>query len=471
MRASARTPLAHRVGFPSRALAGAAAVLSAMALPGVAPAQDSARAPAPAAPPTAAPTADSAVVAALARGRRVLLVGADGRLAGDGARLLVDEARASRFVLVGEEHGVAEVPALTAALFGELVPAGFRHLAIETGAGVAAHLDTLVGRADAEGAVAAFVRDRYPGVPFYALREEARLLASAVRAARQAGARGPVLWGIDYDVMLDRWALGRLRALTPHPQARAAIDRVQARADSMLRAALAAGNPAALFTFATPESVVTALRAAHPRAPGSEADALLDAMTATLRINALMRAGRGYEANVERSRLLKRTLARHLADAAAPDGAPPRVLVKLGINHVLRGRNQTATYDVGSLLPELAEARGERALTVVLLAGRGARAAVFDPRTLGYAPQPTETAHAAWAQPLFAAADSAAWAVLDLRALRPALAAGRFGRVAPQLAQLVHGADLVVVLGGSTPATPLVPAVPAALAAGATGER
>jgi hypothetical protein len=214
------------------------------------------------------------------------------------------------------------------------------------------------------------------------------------------------------------------------------------------------------------------LRAAYRPAAGSEADALLDNLAATLRINALMMGGRGYDSNVERARLIKRTLGRRLAEHAGPGGAPPRVMVKFGINHVLRGRNQTGTYDIGAMLPELAEARGERALTVLLLAGAGARAATFDPRTLGYAPQPAPTANEAWARPLFAAADSAGWSLFDLRALRPAHAAGRLGRVAPQLTQLIHGADYAVVLTGSTPSTPLVPSVPPALtaAAGRTGE-
>src|SRR5687767_14530017 len=57
----------------------------------------------------------------------------DGSLRGAGAERLAAAAREHQFILVGEEHGIAEVPAFVAALFETAKPAGYRHLAIEIG--------------------------------------------------------------------------------------------------------------------------------------------------------------------------------------------------------------------------------------------------------------------------------------------------------------------------------------------------
>jgi erythromycin esterase-like protein len=472
----------HRLlRLAARVTLACAAVPAALAAQ-VAPAGPPGAAPGTGAPVgTAAarpPAADSALVAALTRVRMPLRLDSAGALLGDGARLLVDHGRAAQFLLVGEEHGVAQVPALTGALFRALVPAGYRHLAIETGHGVAAHLNRLVQDGDTEANVRRFTEAYWPGVPFYALREEARMLGDVVRAA---GGRDDVLWGIDYDVLGDRWALRRLRELAPNASARAAADRVIAAADSGLDRALREGNPSHVFMFAAADTTFAALGRAYGRdadpvrrtggprpgpqggtsAPG-EAARTLALLDETLRINRLFAAGRGYESNLLRAANLKRRFG-DLVDAAAGRAggrASARVMVKLGANHLLRGRTWTNTYDVGTLAHELAERRGGQAYGVLVVGGRGSRHAELDPRTFHYSPAPGEMAGAEWARSVYAAADSAAWTVFDLRALRSLVDAGTVRGLPPRLAQVVWGYDALVVLGGSTPSEPLVAARP-----------
>ncbi|HEX5727221.1 MAG TPA: hypothetical protein VFX98_17220, partial [Longimicrobiaceae bacterium] len=291
---------------------------------------------------------DSALAAALREHRHTLGIDAAGRLTGPGARLLLDAGRASQFFLVAEEHGVAQVPQLATALFRELAPHGYRHLAIETGHATAAQLNRLALEADPEQATGAWVRAHWPGVFFFNLREEARLLAEAVAAA---GRRDDVLWGVDYDIMADRWVLLRLRELAPTPAARGAAERLKAHADSLLEAALAAGNPGMVLMFAPSAARVAEVRRAYAPAPGSEAEAILELMEETLRINAAWREGRFHESNVLRAAHLKRRFMQHYRRAGEPE---PRVMVKLGANHLMRGRNWTNTFDLGTLAHELA---------------------------------------------------------------------------------------------------------------------
>lgn len=401
-------------------------------------------APAAAAQQQAAP--DTALAAALQRNRHTLALAPDGRLEGPGARLLLEAGRESQFFLVGEDHGIAEVPQLTAALFRGLAPAGYRHLAIETGEAAASALNRAALRGDT--AMASFVDRHWPGVPFYTLREESRLLTDAVRAA---GGRTDVLWGLDYDILADRYALLRLREIAPTPAARAAADRAVAVADSMLRSALQAKNLVGVMMFTGPDSVVAALRPAYAPAPGSEADRIIEEMEQTLRINAHQVGRRYHEANTGRGRVMKTRFLRRYREAVAAGDTLPRAMFKFGANHAMRGHSFVRFFDLGNAVHELAEMNGGRAFGLLALGGRGTEQAGIDPTTFGYAPRPVD--EPAWAKPLYDAADPAAWTLYDLRPLRLPLAAGRLGDVHPGLARVIDGFDAVVILSGSGPST------------------
>lgn len=387
---------------------------------------------------------------ALRQNRRTLAI-ADGRLSGDGAELLLSEGRASQFFLLGEEHGVAEVPALAAALFRELTRHGYRHLAIETGDGLAVTLDTLARKPEPLAALTAFFQAHWPGAPSYTLREEAELLVEAVAAspARQ------VLWGLDYDIMADRHALPRLRELASTPAQREAAGRAIGVADSLLRLAMEQRNPGHVMMFGGPESVLQELRFAYAPGPGTEAERIVSLLEATRRINGYWLSGEGWRSNEERARWNKRQFARLWHDARQRDGEPPRVMLKFGANHMIRGRTWTDVYDLGSLASELADALGGRSFHVLVVGGRESSHAVLDPTVMEYRPAPSDMPADPATRPFFDAADPAAWTLYDLRPLRPLASQGRFGDLPEGLAKVIWGFDAVVVVTGSRPATML----------------
>ena len=77
-----------------------------------------------------------------------------GRMAGTGVAVLEAAIQDAQFVLVGEDHGIAEIPAVYAGLCDIAGPLGFHTMAIETGPLVAAELQQWVrqanGKAEAE---------------------------------------------------------------------------------------------------------------------------------------------------------------------------------------------------------------------------------------------------------------------------------------------------------------------------------
>jgi hypothetical protein len=247
--------------------------------------------------------AQDSLTAMLRRNAHRMQAAADGRLSGAGAELLLAAGRDAQFFLIGEEHGVAEIPLVAAGLFRELAPHGYRHLAIETGDLLAGELNRRV-LADASGdAFVAFQRDYFPGAPFYRWREDAALLRTAVTAA---GGGNDVLWGLDYDIVGDRFALRRLRDIAPSAAARAAAERVLAVADSGLAQALATQNPGLLMMFGGPDDVYAPLREAYAPQPGSEADQIIRLLQETREINGYFGRGQGYQSNYLRAQLNKR---------------------------------------------------------------------------------------------------------------------------------------------------------------------
>jgi hypothetical protein len=108
---------------------------------------------------------------------RLQLTMSDGP-AGRGWDWLVQEARAARFTLIGEEHGVAETAQFSAALFNA---SGYSRMAIELSPIIAQDIEAAARRNGLQGIV------EFLSAPsiwtFYNLREEVQLLADVLKAA------------------------------------------------------------------------------------------------------------------------------------------------------------------------------------------------------------------------------------------------------------------------------------------------
>ncbi|HKP30457.1 MAG TPA: hypothetical protein VJU15_13680, partial [Gemmatimonadales bacterium] len=137
---------------------------------------------------------------------RVIEPSAEGELTGPGGEFLREAVRKSRFTMIAEEHGVVEVPKLAAALWREAKRAGYTHFAIETGEQLAVRMENALRADHTDAAFLEYLRQHWPGAPFFAWREDAGLLRAVVNST--PGQRG-VLWGLDYDIIADRHALSR----------------------------------------------------------------------------------------------------------------------------------------------------------------------------------------------------------------------------------------------------------------------
>src|SRR5262245_6184302 len=203
---------------------------------------------------------------------------------GSGWDWLVQEARAARFTLIGEEHGVAETAQFSAALFDALRESGYSRMAIELSPVIAEDLDAAARRNGFQGIVNLLTT---PGVfTFYNLREEAQFLADVIEAAPK---NERILWGFDREIFSDRYLISKLEAKVPQG-ARPAFTRLKEASTNAW--ARYEQNPSGdnLFLLSGNPALVSAIRAVWPH-PDRESSAVLSTLEESLAIEAAERTG------------------------------------------------------------------------------------------------------------------------------------------------------------------------------------
>jgi len=373
----------------------------------------------------------------------------DGDLfSGPALERLLEEGRNAQFFLLGEEHGIAENPKLAAQLFETLTESGYSKLMIEVSPPVAGLLDAALAGDGLTGLQQLFSQPG--GEPaFFGMREEAEFLAS-VRAAVPKG--NPVLWGIDYEVAGDRPLLQILQAKPKPAEAQQALELLIAASDASWAKYTETGGPQYIFSFAgDPEEVRAVMKAWPDR--DAEAEWILKTLEETFEINALWIQGKGWESNNRRAALLRANFLHHWR-TAKQQGVAPKVMAKLGASHLVRGRNMTETFDLGTLLPEVAAMEGSHAFSIMVVPGTDSPTAVLNPSTWTYNPAVPKDAYTRDIAPLTQAAFSDAFTLIDLAPLRPVIYS-MTGKASAGLLRIVYGYDMLLVMSGSTPSSGL----------------
>ncbi|HEX8639546.1 MAG TPA: hypothetical protein VF704_00150 [Allosphingosinicella sp.] len=377
----------------------------------------------------------------------------DGRISGPGAELLLREAGTAQFVMLAEviTHVDHATPEFMAALFGLLHDRhGFDYVALEqdpfgmqlvSGAPVRGSLERVAEQAR-----------RYPYAFTFINDEELRMMADAGR--RSTGRWRPV-WGFDQEFGATL-VLEELSRLAPSREAAAAVGEMLGDARRHERLVPDFGDWRGTRDFEAGHFVgnqsvanlprVQRLRALFAAAAGTRADELLRGLEASTLIYSYHYRARefdpatgepyGYHSNAVREQLMKDQFLDNYRIAEAADGRPPRVLIKAGSNHLIRGRNFTNVFSLGGFLHEFAIANRSRALTIAMLPVQEA--------WVDFAQIPAEL------RPLLPSRDLSRPTLVDLRPLRAHLHRrqnfGLEGEDLRKFEMLVHGMDFALFL-------------------------
>jgi len=389
--------------------------------------------------------------AALARLAQPIRLDA-GKLAGKGADTLRPALDTAQFVMLGEDHGIAQIPQLAAAMCAELAPHGFHHLALEVGPSVGPELEQFARAPDGVARAAAFDRANPETVAFYNWKEELEFL----RACAKSSTAPLQIWGVDQELMgAPVHVLREILATKPGPAGTAAIDALIAEDAADHAGATRSGDYGALFMMKATQSTFDGAKDALARDGSPEAQALFGSLLASRDIYLGQGGSTPYLSNRARARLMKGTFLDDLSAAAKAEHELPKVMLKLGAYHLYRGFNPLHSSELGNMIGEAAEGHKVLAVNVLVLglegqqlrpAGVGKRAA---PGALDLRADPDWK----FAAPLFAATRKTGWTLFELRALRP-----RFrdlGAIAPELERLIFGYDFVIVIPDPRPEHPL----------------
>jgi hypothetical protein len=252
-----------------------------------------------------------------------------------------------------------------------------------------------------------------------------------------------VLWGFDREIFSDRYLISRLEARVP-PRARESFTRLKDASAN----AWAQQQP---FVFSQGPAVVSAVRAAWPN-PDRESDTILRTLEESMAINALPNAWASGDA---RAQWMRSNLAA-LLRAERGRRPPPKVMLKFGYNHMIRGANYVNIFDVGAMTDEVAGLEGGRAFHILVLPGPGSRQAVLGPaRSFVSVSSDEFDEFRAGDQRLtrvLSNADATGHEVIDLRALRPLAMRGLEGWNA-DVVRTIHGYDAAVISKGARAST------------------
>ncbi len=372
----------------------------------------------------------------------------DGRLTGAGAQVIKDVVSDSQFVMVGEDHGVAQIPQFVGALCDMLAPQGFHTFAVEAGPLAAEELQPWITKTDHLAKTAEFEKKFPDSIAFFNMAEENDLLARC--AAASAGKFQ--LWGLDQELMgSSRYILSRILQTHPGPKTTAAIQlAIQNEAKARIKAA-ETGNPGALYMLSASGDEFTVLRDAIAADGSAEARSLFEQLAITRRIyQDNMTPGRGANSNRQRALLMKSNFMHYYDAASRAEGKRPKVLFKFGDWHLYKGFNPLHNNDLGNFLLELADQHGQKTANIIVLAVEGPHlhfAGVGRPYQADSSKMLDDPDYK-FMKPMVDTLAPEGWTVFDLRGLRKNFRS--LGPVDTSTERLIFGYDLLVLIPQAT---------------------
>lgn len=371
----------------------------------------------------------------------------DGELAGPGGERLKSRFASSQFILLGEDHGFADSPELALAIARATKPYGFDYHVVEVGPLSEEWASAIVKNQGVEG-LAVALEGRPLALPFLMMREDAEL---AEYFLNNASRRQDALWGVDQEFIGS--PLIHLEKLNELARTSAAKE----LAGSLLaaeRAAFAEGRQNDVFMFSASADTFADLREAFADTP--EAASIVAALEESAAIYGLYAQGKNYASNARRVALLRRQFLSQYREAR---GRAPRVLLKMGANHLSLGTTFLNTVDLGSLLEGMAAENRLGAARILFIPLEGKVTQIRPSADGAFATVDYRSEEiASLLKTLEISEDAIAdegWSLIPLEPVRQKLGQEGLNALSGEMRSFVLGFDYLVTTRGARAATPL----------------
>jgi hypothetical protein len=375
----------------------------------------------------------------------------EGRLNGNGAPILQSALDGAQFVLIGEDHGIAQIPEFAGAVCGILGPQGFHTMAVETGPLVAADLEKWAASANGQIKVAEFEKKFPDSIPFYNFQEEFGLLKQCGMAA---GGKLHV-WGLDQEFLgSSSFIFEQILETHPGKEAEAAVKELIKKDGEAHGKAGESGKSDGLFMLSANDADLTHAGDLLRKEGSAKAQELFAAFMKSREIYRKNIAGDGIGSNRQRALLMKTNFIREYAATTRSEGKPPKVLFKFGGNHMYKGLNQLHNNDIGNYILELADGQGSKSVNILILAVAGSQlafAGVGRPYHAVNVDAQDKNSDIGKLKPMFENMNALGWTMFDLRGMRKGFSS--LGQGSKDVENIVFAYDFLILIPEAKPST------------------
>ena len=366
-------------------------------------------------------------------------------LSGEGFDFLKKEADESSFFMIGEDHGLREIPYFTGELYDAIRPMGYGYFATETGPFTAEMIQSMALKDDWEEVFSQHFK-KYPlSIPFYYWQEETAMLRSIVKGH---DGKKDMVWGLDQEFAASfRMFFTKLEQEAPTEESRSAAQQYHELALRSFNESLAAKDPSkSLLAVIRPDDFRKLESVFAGQAAALE---LISELEQSIQIYQLWFTGGGYESNCLRAEMMKRHFHRYYQEAKRR-GESPKVLFKFGANHIYRGPNGLNVFDIGNFVSELASQEGTSSFHMYVIGRKGTQN-TWNPfsqreedKTSNY--DPADYLDKIDFGPALQASSETAWTVIDLRPLRRMLFKKQLKNLHKGMEKLIWSYDALLVI-------------------------
>ena len=351
--------------------------------------------------------------------------------------LIIQKLENSRFVFVGEQHGIKSAATVTSLFYRLGQAQGYNTLCVETDDLNAQKLKSMSVTGDFTSAMKAHSASFPYSLPFYN-NEDDHVLFTQVNQAKGE------FWGIDQTFVLQfRYNFHYLATNGESEALRKKAAALQKAAEDAYQVVIETKNPKAPYIFQYDQATHEQLLSLASNETEKE---IIWQLGKTKEVYDYNFNGQGYLNNEVRGQLMKQNFMRYWKTALT-EGKDPKVVFKLGAFHAARGLTRTNIYDIANLGSELAISQGERSVHVAVLGITG-QAATGNP----FAPSPIadfdNTAQLPKELQELVGDISDKYFVIDLEPLRPY---GYGKRFSEELKKLIFQYDMLVLVNGAEP--------------------
>ena len=344
---------------------------------------------------------------------------------GKGWDLIQAGVKENQYVLIGEDHFMAEIPYFTEQV---LKTTSFNTFALEVDPYIARMLTQKLAQTDTVS-LKKWAVQAGPALSFYSLQEEFHMLQEASR-------RHTSLIGLDQVMMMsDQLLYDDLAHKATRPRVR------QRYADMAERATLSAMKAAADLSH--PMYMQSAVFEQDLAALAKEPMAISEKQT----LDDIQLSARIYKSQ---SHALRVQLMKHqLMAAYASAIKDKKVLVKLGAMHCARGESYLTVYDCGNLLSNLAESDYKGTYHIAIFGKNGIQGSPF--KALPERPLDPVDGELKFLKPFFEVTPGESWVVFNLLPIRKALQKQKINIIDVDLRRTILGYDALVIFPTAHP--------------------